>query len=591
MECERIAREKAVRTRGTSEIILDQIYEEMAVATGLDAAELGRIKDLEIELELRCCYPNETIRQLFFEASKRGVQVVFCSDMYLPKNVLQEMLRNCGYGDNLEILVSGELRKSKHEGTIFPHLRDKWDVRYEEILHVGDNAGADVEQPKRLGIRTIHFRELEELARDDRGSRIASPSDHLVRSIIVGLTRKPLLSGQASGLHCLDNIGYEVFGPLFTGYFLWILEQIRRLEPEKVLFFARDAYLFHLLWTRYRDLIDIDTEASYAYVSRKAIFYPSFMDFDFDRLWKLTSGRVKRTLRERIEALGINPTDVMKTASELGLSMDEQMTGGDHRLFTLLTRHYDLVIQAAHEKSDLAKAYINQLFEGSSKVVMIDVGWTGSMQGAVSRLLDRRYPRNLTGLYFGLFQGASKEGLGSSMRAWLMNEGEPSTWRDAIASGGAELLELALTAPHGTTLGYRKGSDGTIEPVLESPSMNVDEQEYLLAAERLRSGALNFMEEYLRIFGVHSVSGTTYTTSEFWAAPFMNLVLHPSRSQAEALGDISHSDVGISTQRVALAKRISNKRDFDRELSNSFWKAGFKIRNSQTSGFRRRTMY
>ncbi|MCL6444354.1 MAG: hypothetical protein K6T83_13025 [Alicyclobacillus sp.] len=573
-----MARDRAFQTYGTSEVELDDIYDCIGEMCNLDKLEIARVKELEVQLELHCCYPNLKIRNLFHDAVNHGLQVVFSSDMYLPRQVLEQTLRKCGYEADLNIYVSGELKKSKHEGTLFEYLHQSKGVPYHQILHIGDNLTADVQVPRALGIKVYHVRDWDTAGgRQSHGPSTSNLADHLANSLIDGIMRKSRLDGTV--MDDVEEIGYRVFGPLFSGFFLWVVAQIRLIKPELVLFLARDAHLFHTVWNEYRDALNVSATSRYAYVSRASIFYPSFIDLDLQRLRKLTSGRINRTVRSRLEYIGIHPNEIFATARRLGLNVDDQVSSGDPRFYELLATHYDLIIRRAHERQEGARKYIEQLIGNASSVVIVDVGWTGSLQGAMARLM-RGLRCQLYGLYFGLFSGASREGVGLSMQGWLMNDGLPHKWAEAITSGGAELLELALTAPHGTTVGYAIDKSGRVNPVLESLTKHVDEERYLSVAQRLQAGARRFMDQCLVTIGIDNSAGTSLAESAEWAKPFYELVMNPTRLEADILGDVTHSDVGSTKERVPLAKRVSSKKEYQRELNNAFWKAGFRVRNS-----------
>lgn len=120
---------------------LASIYEELAKDYGWSDAEKERIKALEIEAELEhCCPIVENLRQV-----KDGDLIV--SDMYLPAEVIEQILRKNGLTADVQIFVS---TGGKSSGTIWgtlPHIDQ----------HIGDNLHSDFHSPQTHGIIGVHY--------------------------------------------------------------------------------------------------------------------------------------------------------------------------------------------------------------------------------------------------------------------------------------------------------------------------------------------------------------------------------------------------------------------------------------------------
>jgi hypothetical protein len=169
---------------------------------------------------------------------------------------------------------------------------------------------------------------------------------------------------------------------------------------------------------------------------------------------------------------------------------------------------------------------------------------------------------------------------GHTMEGWLTHYGEPSVMEHELWwKGGAELLEFAMCAPHGTTLGYAEGADGQVEPVLEESE--VDRLERAKSA-RIQAGASSFLADYMEIYGSFPPSALS---SRFWGAPFHRLVTSPTKEEAELLGELTHSDsAGGTERRLPIAPRMgtADRKALARGLERAYWKAGFRIRNGMT---------
>ena len=68
-----------------------------------------------------------------------------------------------------------------------------------------------------------------------------------VGSIVQGILSRGILRRSASETRPdpWEQVGYRVFGPLFTGFLLWLASIAQERRPEKILLCARDC---HFLW-------------------------------------------------------------------------------------------------------------------------------------------------------------------------------------------------------------------------------------------------------------------------------------------------------------------------------------------------------
>ena len=86
----RVKAEGSARERSSSEEIqLDDIYNSIPLPENVKA----ELKRMEMEAECDVCKPNETVVALFNECIRQNKNVVIASDMYLPKEDMERLLR------------------------------------------------------------------------------------------------------------------------------------------------------------------------------------------------------------------------------------------------------------------------------------------------------------------------------------------------------------------------------------------------------------------------------------------------------------------------------------------------------------------
>lgn len=116
----------------------------------------------------------EGARETLTELKARGLSVGMISNTgRTPGYVLREILEALGLASSIDVMVfSNEHGQCKPRQSIFEELRRGLDVRYEEMVFVGDNLYADVHGAQRCGMRAVHF--IPKL----RGTAVAPEVDH-----------------------------------------------------------------------------------------------------------------------------------------------------------------------------------------------------------------------------------------------------------------------------------------------------------------------------------------------------------------------------------------------------------------------------
>ncbi len=139
----RVIAEQVLMQRGQA-FDLHDIYREMVMRGQCAADTAEKLKAAEIDAEFDHAVPvvENIVRVREFD--------LVISDMYLPADVLRRLLQHVGLRVFVHLFVSNA---GKHAGTIWPQLGERWLIQ----RHLGDNAHADVESPRRYGIVAEHY--------------------------------------------------------------------------------------------------------------------------------------------------------------------------------------------------------------------------------------------------------------------------------------------------------------------------------------------------------------------------------------------------------------------------------------------------
>lgn len=117
-------------------------------------------------------------------------------------------------------------------------------------------------------------------------------------------------------------------------------------------------------------------------------------------------------------------------------------------------------------EAENAVSYLRQEgFTEPGARIVVDVGWRGSTQRAIADLAGLA-SSDIVGCYLGLLPEALSEAISpGNTDCALFGFGAPADAMAMVMDGYA-LPELLFSAPHGTVLGYERGEDGVVRPVL-----------------------------------------------------------------------------------------------------------------------------
>jgi predicted HAD superfamily hydrolase len=583
IEAERQARRLKATAAGHAEVSFDEIYETFAELTGADSALIALLKATELATEHELVYANPVAAEMFAYARAQGKPIVLCSDMYLPEATVRELLARCGYDGYRALYVSCDHAKSKHVGTMFAFVAAQHGVATDRVLHVGDNAHGDLVMAQAAGCTAVHLPPSFSApsARMPWNGEVHFYPD-TVAAIVGGIIRKHARLTVGAATDPWEEVGFRVFGPLLTGFLLWLRVAIEQKPPDRILLMARDSYFVMQQLERFLEGIEPAPRADYVYASRGSLLLPAMVDFPQSRLNHLFSGRAKRSVARHLRRLGLQPEILSGAVRAAGFdSIDDPVENGDPRMRDLLGKVQHLLLRESAKQRPLVQAYLDGFVGDARDVMLVDVGWVGNMQASIVRLLGSTHPNlKMRGYYVGLFVGAADNAsVGHTMHGWLTQPEDRERFEHAMWwSGGVEILEFALMAPHGTTLGYERGPDGSALPIIES---NDDERAASALAARLQRGAAAFVDDFLSAYGSVPAEGLN---SRSWGSEFYRLVTDPTPAEAELFGDLTHSDAaGDSAVRLPLAPKIADRSGAGDAIDRCYWKSGFMVRNGLDS--------
>lgn len=130
------------------EVTLEEIYRQIPISNEYRL----KLMQMECQTEIDVSRPNIPIKRVYDACVQQGKKVLFISDMYLPSEVICQILLKNGY-DTGRLYVSCEAGWTKREGGLFKYVQKAENLTIDGWLHMGDAIPGDYLLPKRLGIQ------------------------------------------------------------------------------------------------------------------------------------------------------------------------------------------------------------------------------------------------------------------------------------------------------------------------------------------------------------------------------------------------------------------------------------------------------
>ncbi|MDR2259829.1 MAG: glycosyltransferase [Azoarcus sp.] len=558
------------------DIIAEWIARVTPRRTAEEQAELaGFAAGREYEFE-RLALTAKPAARLFLQwARAAGLRIVAVSDMYLGERQLRRLLDDLGYGGLIDcIYVSSEHGIGKYSGRLFAEMLAREGLAADRVLHVGDNFHSDALAPVRMGLAGVFFDERHERRRRRRQRSAAMFAERggvwPGRMLAEVLAERLRYDERAKRDDFFFQYGLEVLGPVFCCFLLGLVERVRRDRPERVFFLARDGELFLRMYEAWGTLAGIELPpAIYAYASRRVVASAALADgLDRERALIGLYNPKQRGLQSILKTYGLAAESFAGIAREHGFAtLDERISNwNDPRLAAFLTdeRVQEKVRPIGEEARALLHDYFAGLgFFGHARVAMVDIGWNGTIQRFMTSTFGGAEScPHIDGYYFALMDGMHAAALAQGAIEGLMldrRRGEP---QERAACDFEELFEQGARASHATTIGYRRGADGAVEPVLKSDDAPDRQAEIhcnpLIAA--MQEGVLLCLEHF---HAAQRLTGFGFDALKPYALALIErAVVYPSPREVAELGRLAHTEDFGHDDLLDISARSVRWRDF-----------------------------
>lgn len=542
------------KTIENGESNLEDIYTCLGKELGEQAAD--EAKKLELELELEFIEANPFMKECFDYAIKKNKEVIIISDMYLSKEFIGKLLKKSGY-DEVPLYVSCEYKKGKHSGQLFDVVRKKENIGNKSWLHIGDNINSDYRSAIARGLDAYHYKNVRE-------SYVGMIPKTIEESIVASIQCNYLYNGYE--IDYWDKFGALHVSPIYFGFALWLYNLTK--DKDNLFFLARDGYIIKEIYDCFPKT---NCFTKYIYASRKSLQIPALLDCENDHIvYMLTlNNLIGKTLSEVFEMACLDSTkkQYQSLIKNFGFASFEDIIDevNIHNAKKMVAFLVDEIKEALKEQHDLAITYLNQ--EGMDRFEMInvvDVGWAGSIQYAIRKLLEK----SVNGYYFGTIYSDNKDNLFSSTYGWGFDLNRLDEDRERILSN-VMMYELIFSAPHGTTLGYE--GTATIKPIL-------DEDSNVSIIGQFQNSAVNIIKKYVSYLKYFESIDKYFCLHNY--QKFIEEKNYEDLIQFTALSNDFelNSDAKVPyVQRVALSEIEEDYEAFQKKIAKSLWKDAYLV--------------
>lgn len=480
---EQRARSAAALRHRRNEVGIADIYRELL--PNADSTAREDAIEAELDAEARLCFGFTPTIDLMREARRRGIGIVVVSDTYLDEAQLRGLIAAAA-GDDVAAMIdrlfcSSVYGRSKGEG-LFELVLAELGTAPATILHIGDNRKADVDGVAPFGVHTLHLKQFGEsteqrlrleaavgaIVHAGAADSAGTPQPHRATLALV----EPEIGDPA------EAFGFATLGPVLHGFQRWLERQAAELKASHGgtvhwLFLMRDGYLPQLVHEASAHGIGHAVE-----ISRFTSLATSFVDAA--AVEHYLQNEIGGDLRAVAKQLLLAPAEIAQLIKQLPRI-------GAPAAFLRAVREparMRRILKASNGFAERLVAHVRARVNPApgDTLMLVDLGYNGSVQNEVEPLLRRAFGTQVAGRYLLL----REQSLTGFDKAGFIGHDHYDAYTLESLCGNVAVIEQLCTAAQGSVVDYR--SDG--EPVRRGNSIKSRQCDI---RDRVQAGALRFV--------------------------------------------------------------------------------------------------
>nr|MDT0663760.1 hypothetical protein [Micromonospora sp. DSM 115978] len=469
------ARARSYQLRGSYEVRLDEIWDVLAPALP-DAGDLDELVAEELAVERDVCRADLAVVELAELAmTKLGLPVYLVSDTYFSPAQLERLLARPELTgiEFTRIFTSSDAGVSKSDG-LFSHVLAHSGLPPSRITHLGDNSVADVESAREQGLQAFHYKKYADGLETTLSLEglLGAPTADLPVDWVEGDYGTTALRARA--LHRVDaaavppglrrywETGASVFGPVFAGFGEWVAQRADELGVDHVHCLMREGdFLARVIA---EPAADLGVSTSTLWASRQVSALANVFEASPEELRTFLVRRHSPSLGQLLRQLGVNLDEVagLSALADRRLDVPGLLDDTLDALCSDERVRSEIVVTAARLRERFLH-YLDSRLPSSGRVVIVDLGWGGTIQALLQRLLASvGRDVEFVGLYLATNVAAQGHRLnGAALEGYVASGGEPDQMFAQVMRS-PEVLEQLCMPDVGSLVSF----DASFAPVL-----------------------------------------------------------------------------------------------------------------------------
>lgn len=429
---------------------IHQIYDRIQKKCSLSNMEKEELKNMEISLERQFLIPRKDMLNLFNRLKENKNTLILISDMYLPSDVLKDILKNCGYQGYSKLYISCEVNLRKDNGNIWEYIKNKHQGK--KIIHVGDNEESDCHKLWNYNLIPEHIMSGKMMYQNssygyyfNQEKSTLSIKDSILFGLIINKTlfNSPFKWNESKGSYSVGNLyeyGYSIIGPILFEYMVWLIQSLKNEKKASLLFLAREGYYFqkmyHLIKDRCNCIYLKEIEDIYFLTSRRCVSVAciktkediyNILDIEY-------YGDIKSLMKTRF--------NLEIREKNFAVIIKQDGTGNKQDVSKILEKYEDEIMKIAKRERENYLKYIRRSVKNLDNMIVVDLGYSGTTQMFLSKLLNKK----IAGKYLVVKNQPKPLSLGCKVESCYnetINDSAHPLYKNSL------LLEFFLTAPYG----------------------------------------------------------------------------------------------------------------------------------------------
>lgn len=242
------------------EATIYEIYDYIRKKCLLSEEETQELLLREIQKEKQVLCRREQMVECFRQCIQLGKQVYLVSDMYMTKEILEDILKWNGIDGYTNLFISCEYNISKATG-LFHVLKSH--IGNQACLHIGDNHERDYLCAIQAGIDAFEIMSPIRMMEISTYQSWLAYTNSIENRVTLGLLASKIFNNPFSlvnskGKPYVDqtyDFGYIYIAPLVLGFLSWLVNVLKEEKNKNttILFASRDGYLFQKIYQKIKE--------------------------------------------------------------------------------------------------------------------------------------------------------------------------------------------------------------------------------------------------------------------------------------------------------------------------------------------------